>query len=137
MKRNFHFTTHVKSAGLLHKILLSTRIVFLLLLVSAFQAVANKSYIEVTKLTLSMENSSIKEVLSNIEENSEFYFLYSSKVVDVQQKINVDVKNKDIFNVLDEILEETEIQYEVKDRQIILSPKPPMNAKQQYFSKVN
>ena len=103
MKRNFHFTTHVKSAGLLHKILLSTRIVFLLLLVSAFQAVANKSYIEVTKLTLSMENTSIKEVLSNIEENSEFYFLYSSKVVDVQQKVSVNIKNKGIFKVLDEM----------------------------------
>jgi TonB-linked SusC/RagA family outer membrane protein len=76
-----------------------------------------------------MENASLKDVLVNIEDNSEFYFLYSSKVIDVEQKIDVDIKDKDIFNVLGEILEETDIRFDVKDRQILLSPKESKDSK--------
>ncbi len=110
------------NAGMLRKILLTMKVTVFLLLVFSFQVMGVQSYSQATRLSLSMENKSLKEVLGTIEDNSEFYFLYSAKVIDVEQKVNVNAKNETIFNVLDEILEGKNIKYDLKDRQIMLAP---------------
>jgi len=121
MKRTIPFTAKVEIAQKLRKILFVMRLTILVLLFFTMQVLGNNSYSDVTKLSLSMKNTSIKDVLSKIEDDSEFYFLYSSKMIDVEQKINVNIKNKDIFKILDEVLNDKEIEYAVRDRQILLS----------------
>lgn len=98
------------------------RITFLLLICVLIHARAELSYAQSTKVSLDMRNISIENVLSSIEENTEFYFLYNSKLIDVDRKVDVQVKDKPVYAVLDLIFDNTDVSYRVEDRQIILSP---------------
>jgi TonB-linked SusC/RagA family outer membrane protein len=95
------------------------KITLLLLLVSIASVYAVDSYAQATKLTLQFSDKAIKEVLYQVEEQSEFRFFYNENV-NVEQKITVDIKNKTVFDMLDEVLAETDIQYRVIGRQIAL-----------------
>lgn len=95
------------------------KITVFLLLISIAGVYAVDSYAQTTKLTLQLSDKAIKEVLYQVEEQSEFRFFYNENV-NVDRKISIDLKNKTVFNVLDEILQETDIQYRVIGRQIAL-----------------
>ncbi len=92
-----------------------------LFLVSVLGVFANESYSQSTKLTLDLKNASVEKVLSQIEDQSEFYFLYSKKVVDVERKVDITVTEKLITEILDELFAGTDVNYVIKDRQIVLS----------------
>jgi TonB-linked SusC/RagA family outer membrane protein len=80
-------------------------------------------YSQATRMTMQLNDASVREVLNEIEENSEFFFLYNSKLVDVDRKVTVDVNNKQISEVLTDLFRETDVVYSVVDRQIVLTNK--------------
>lgn len=81
---------------------------------------AEVTYAQKTEISVVMR-ATVEEVLHNIEEQSEFYFLYNSKLIDVDRQVEVDARGSDIFSVLDEIFAGTGVSYGVFDRQIILA----------------
>ncbi len=92
---------------------------FLFLFLS--QVWAGSGYSQMTKLTLKMDNVRVIDVLDEIENNSEFYFLFNQKLVDVERKVNVDAKELTIDNILTEMFDETDVHHQVMDRLIILT----------------
>ncbi|MGC9353213.1 MAG: TonB-dependent receptor [Mariniphaga sp.] len=92
---------------------------FLLLCFS--HAWALSGYSQETKLTLKMSDSKIIEVLDAIEEQSEFYFLFNQKLVDVERKVDVDVQEKSIDFILQNLFAGTNVNHMVIDRQIVLT----------------
>jgi TonB-linked SusC/RagA family outer membrane protein len=92
----------------------------LLLLVTIFNVFGSKTYSQFARLNLDMKDVPIQTVLSAIEGQSEFFFLYSSKMIDVFQKVDIQAENQNITEVLDNILAKTEIKYAVKGRQVLL-----------------
>ena len=74
-------------------------------------------------LSLKMLDQSIKEVLEEIESRTDLHFFYNGKLVDVNQLISVDVKEKDVFTTLDHIFKNSNIKYKVVGKDIILSVK--------------
>jgi TonB-linked SusC/RagA family outer membrane protein len=109
--------------GLLLKIPVSMRITILLLIVIIFQAEANSLYSQSAKVSLNMKNATIEDVLNAIENESEFYFLYNSKLIDVDRKVNINVKSESIESVLKSLFGTTDVICKMEDRQIILSKK--------------
>ena len=101
------------------QLLKKMKITVFLFFVSFVGAIAADSYAQSTKLTLQLEGTKIEEVLLQIENQSEFRFFYNEKV-DAKQKVSVNARNKTVFDILDEILEETDIEYRVIGRQIAL-----------------
>ncbi len=100
----------------------SMRLTFYVLLLATIQGLAvNNSYSQTTKLNLNMENTTVREVLSNIEDQSEFYFLYNSKIVKVDRLVSINLKDKRIEEVLETLFKNTDIKYTIVDRQIVLS----------------
>ncbi len=93
-----------------------------LLFVSILSVSAENSYSQNTRLSMEMKEATVEEVLSSIENQSEFYFLYSNKLVDVNRKVSFRVKNNRISTILDHLFADTDIGYVVQGRQIILSP---------------
>ena len=83
---------------------------------------ADNSYSQETKLTIDQREISVNDVLLDIEDQSEFYFLYSNKLVDVDRKVSIRAKEKPVGVILDHLFANTDIRYVVYDRQIILSP---------------
>src|SRR5690606_5075225 len=58
-----------------------------------------------------------------IEERSEYYFLYNSKLIDVDRKMDIQAKEESIASVLNRVFGAENVEYEVKGTQIILHPK--------------
>lgn len=104
------------------KIPISMRMTLLFLFVFAFQLQANNSYSQNTKIALDMKNTSIEKILQTIEEISEYYFLYNSKLIDVDRKVNIRVRNASIASVLDRLFNSESVEYEVRGSQIVLHP---------------
>ncbi|WP_346863399.1 TonB-dependent receptor [uncultured Draconibacterium sp.] len=105
----------------IRKLLRMARLTVFLFLLGISQIFAVESYSQVTKLSLRMSNVKIEEVLERIEDNSEFFFLYNKELVDVTQRVDVEVKDETITRVLDDLLGGTGIIYTISDRQIVLA----------------
>lgn len=86
------------------------------------QAIATNSYSQTARVSVNSNNSTVKEVLLQIEKNSEYFFLYSNKYIDVERRVDVNMTDRKITEVLDELFRNANVKYEIKDRQIILSP---------------
>jgi light-regulated signal transduction histidine kinase (bacteriophytochrome) len=104
------------------------KLISLLLLATIINAFGSKTYSQNTLLNLDMKDVPIQAVLNAIEGQSEFFFLYSSKMIDVTQKVDIRAESKIIYEVLDKLLASTEINYTIKDRQILLVNKDMENA---------
>ncbi|WP_321285882.1 TonB-dependent receptor [uncultured Sunxiuqinia sp.] len=98
------------------------RNVLLIVLVTTFQTFAVETYSQTAKLNLELKNTSLKDVLAKIEEQSNYYFLYNGELIDVDRKIDLSIQNKDVETVLDEIFDDSNVSVLVKERHIILTP---------------
>ncbi|WP_423126965.1 TonB-dependent receptor [Gaoshiqia sp. Z1-71] len=92
-----------------------------LLFISAISVFANKTYSQTKVLNLNLKNSTLKEVFQSIETQSGFYFMYSEKLVDVEREVSINIKDKRINEVLDELFAGTNVSYKLKDRFILLT----------------
>ncbi len=102
------------------KTLLTMKLIFLLICgLGLLTSVAEKSYAQSTKLTFSLKDASIKNVLEHIEKNSEFSFMYENNVVDVNSRVNIEANDETIDVILDRILNES-IEYRVVGKHIVL-----------------
>jgi len=97
------------------------RLIGIFILIGVIQSFAMDSYSQATKLTLKQWNTELEKVLKEIESKSEFLFLYNKDLIDVEQKVSVDVADADINIILSSILEGKNIRYDVFDRQVVLS----------------
>ena len=104
------------------KMLLAMRNSLFLILITAFQALAGGTYAQTARLTLDMKNSSVKEVLQKIEQQSEFYFLYNSELIDVQRKVDLTVEGEKVDVVLAKLFDKENVNVLVRDRHIVLTP---------------
>lgn len=66
-----------------------------------------------------LRDVTVKDIFRYIEQNSEYVFLYASNK-NLSKKVNVDVKNKNVKQILDEVLEHTGLVYEIDGKQIIV-----------------
>ena len=107
------------------------RISVFLLLAAVLQTFANDVYAEKTKLTLDFSQARLVDVLDEIEESSEFYFLYNESLVDTDREVSISIADKKIDKILDELFGETDVVYTITDRKIILAPKSLSESPQQ------
>ncbi|HUX58737.1 MAG TPA: SusC/RagA family TonB-linked outer membrane protein [Bacteroidales bacterium] len=91
-----------------------------LLYITIFSVFGSKTYSQNTRLDLDMKDVPIQTILNSIENQSEFFFLYSTKMIDVTQKVDINVSKKLLPNILDELLADTEIKYVIRNRQVML-----------------
>ena len=92
-----------------------------LVMISMASVLASESYSQTITLNLDKGGATIREVLSKIEDQSEYYFMYSGKVIDVNREVSVHVKNKKIEDVLNSLFAGTNVEYTIKDRIIVLT----------------
>jgi hypothetical protein len=105
------------------KILKVMKISLALLFIAAMQLYAGNTYSQTAKLTLNMQDASIENVLDEIEQQSEFYFVFNYKLVDVDRQVDIVADNQKISDVLASVFTGSGVEFVVLDRQILLSPK--------------
>ncbi len=100
------------------------RISLFLVLISTLQILAGNGYSQSrsTRLTLDMKNVTIKDVLFQIEKQSDFYFLYDSKLIDVHKTVDMVVQDEQVDVILNKLFGQGKVNAVIKDRHIILTP---------------
>jgi TonB-linked SusC/RagA family outer membrane protein len=85
------------------------------------QVLASNSFAQKTKLSLDVKNVSIESVLLDIENQSEYKFIYNKEKVDVDSHVNVQLQDKSVEEALDILLEGRNISYTLFRNNIVLS----------------
>ena len=102
------------------KLLKLMKLTLFVLCLSVFSVMASESYSQATKLSLEMRDASLKNVLTQIEEQSEFHFFYSEDVIDAERKVSVDFRILIWRKILNEIFQGTGVEYKIVGRQVAL-----------------
>lgn len=89
------------------------------------------NYSQFKTLSVSVNNSTLREVLKTIEKSSQFVFFYLDDAVNLERKVSIDSKNKKIEEILSELFEGTSCTYRISDRQIFISGKSSAPSEQQ------
>lgn len=92
-----------------------------LLLVSAFSSRANATA-QVAKVTVQMENVTIDDMIRDVQEKTNYRFLYRVEEVNKYGKKNVDLKEVSIDVFLKQVLNGTSLVYEIENEVIIIRP---------------
>ena len=82
--------------------------------------VSASTYSQNTKLSLTGRNLTIEQALSQIEDQSDFSFFYNIKEVDLSKVVNLEVKNRSIEEVLNLLMEGTDMAYTINNKLIII-----------------
>ncbi len=101
------------------KIILTMKLTFVLLLLSVLQLTASV-YSQNSKLSLDLQNRTVKEVLQKIEEQSEFRFFYNEQFVDLNRKVSVSIENKKVEYVLSQVFAGTRISYKIMENNLVV-----------------
>jgi TonB-linked SusC/RagA family outer membrane protein len=91
-----------------------------LILMTTFISVNANVYSQITRMDLKVQGATVKEILSRIEDQSNYFFMYNDRKIDVARKVDIDLKQADIRSILKIIFEGTNTRYVIKDRQIVL-----------------
>lgn len=91
-----------------------------LFLIMAISARASSIQLD-KKVTLSIQDQSLKFVLEEIKRLTNYSFWYDITVLDAKQKISIKVKDASVKEVLEQICTETGLRYSVDENHIILS----------------
>lgn len=108
---------------ILKKIPLCMRLTAIMLFVCIGLAYASESYSQSATLSLNVNNKTVQDVLDEIEKQSDFHFFYNNKQVNTNRVVSIKSNKKNVFNVLEQLFNGTDISYKVLDKSIILSPK--------------
>lgn len=103
------------------------KLFFLFVLVGTLQLSASV-YSQNTKINLNLKNASLKQVLQEIEKQSDVTFIYSDSNIDVNKAVSVEANNKELGDVLQEIFTEKQVKYSVIDKHVVLSARKPASA---------
>ncbi|MGQ7871338.1 SusC/RagA family TonB-linked outer membrane protein [Sunxiuqinia sp. sy24] len=104
----------------LNQILLKMKLTTFILIFSVIGVFASKGFSQTNRLTMNVQNVRMESFLNLIEEQSLYRFFYSGEI-DVNQMVSVNFDDFPINKVLDQVLPEAGISYEIKGRQVILS----------------
>ena len=119
MKKNFDLW--VCSHPSLKKLIMELKIAVLIVVLSVTNVFAERTYSQVTNVSLKMENATLEKVMDEIERQSEFYFIFNQKQIDVNRVVDIEVENKLISDILPELFKGTNVNYAVLDRKILLT----------------
>ena len=116
---NYAFPVHWERL----KVLFLIMRLFSLLMLLGTLTVSAKSWSQQTKIDLQMQNSSVNDILLSIENGSRYLFIYDAGLINTIERKSIDVKGKNIEEVLDQLFKGTNVAYRISDRQVFLYEK--------------
>ncbi|MFT3949357.1 MAG: TonB-dependent receptor [Agriterribacter sp.] len=117
MKKNrLWYYRHLPTAYL--KVLTVMKLTVLLLMINVCQVMAKANAQE--KVTLNLNKASISQVLSAIEKQGYYRFVYNSSLIDLKQKTTIDARDASIDDVLKNLFNRTILSYNRLDDNLIV-----------------
>ena len=100
--------------------LLIMRTTIFLLFTCVFCSMAELSYTQNARVTINKRNATIKEILNEIEKQTDYLFIYNDEV-NTNEKVSVKAKQEAVSSVLNSMLEDKDMKYSMEGNHIILS----------------
>jgi hypothetical protein len=100
------------------------RLSLFFMVVSTTMAFSAATYSQNTKLSVNLEDATVRDVIKAIEEQSEFLFLYQEGQVDLNRRVSIRAEGKQLQEILDEVFKGTDNIYIVSDRQVVIGKAP-------------
>jgi len=101
----------------------------------AFSMQLNASVVSQEKVNLNLTDASVKKLFKEIEMQTDLGFLYNQDEIKKVKNISIDAHNMSVEEVLNKVLENTDLTYEIDKKVIIIKPKmlapPKKNASEQ------
>jgi hypothetical protein len=107
-----------QKAGLILTIARMMKLTLVFFLFACFQ-VSAKGWSQ-QRITLKMSGAELKKVLFTIEKKTDYRFLFTEDAVKRTPKVNIDVKEATLTEVLDQILKNTSIRYKVMAANLVI-----------------
>ena len=108
----------VAKKPLLSKVLLIMKLTTVLLLFCILQ-VSAKGFGQ-KKLNLKFTKTEISSILTSIEKQTSYRFLYNNNLADLKQKINLTVQEADLKEVLDQMFANTGLLYQFMENNLVV-----------------
>lgn len=96
------------------------RISALLLLIGMISVHAENTFSQNARVTINQKNSRLDNILSEIEKQTDYLFLYTDEV-EISQQTSVKVKAQPVSQVLNDLFSKTHINYVMEGSHIILT----------------
>jgi len=119
MKKHRECNSHVRLLKKLLRIMKLTSFLILAFIISVNASVYSQS----TKLSINVKNGTFIDVLKQIESQSEYYFYYNADEIKELEGVSITVDKKEIKEVLEKLLNGTNLEYKIIDRYIALKKK--------------
>ncbi|MEO8403229.1 MAG: TonB-dependent receptor [Chitinophagaceae bacterium] len=77
------------------------------------------------KINLRLKKTEISDVLRSIEKQTRYRFLYNNNLEDIRYKVNINVKDAALNEVLELVLQRTKLQYQLMNDNLIVIKEDP------------
>ncbi|GAA3653082.1 SusC/RagA family TonB-linked outer membrane protein [Flavivirga jejuensis] len=74
-----------------------------------------------TKISLNLENASVSEFVKNVEDKTDFYFIYQDDIFKEGENVSINVDKMPLDTILAEFEKQTSVVIKVFDNQIVIS----------------
>jgi len=108
--------------GMTQKLLRVMKLTAILLIAACLQVSART---EGQAITLSLKNTALQKVLTEIEKQSGYNFIYGKDLISKADRVSIDVKDASLDKVLGLLFENQPLAYKISENYIVLSPKSP------------
>lgn len=116
--------------------LLTMKISLFLLLFVAFQAYSSTGHSQNARVNISHAKMRVSELLTNIESQTAYLFVYNKKSVDTERIIGVEAHDLTVAEVLQKAFEGTEVNYIMEGNNIVLTRNSDATATTQQTGKI-
>lgn len=96
------------------------RTTFILLFICAFASMAENGHSQNARVTMNKRNSTLQEVLNEIEKQTDYLFIYNNEI-NASEKVSVRARREAVSSVLNSLLADREMVYSMEGNHIILS----------------
>ena len=84
---------------------------------------SNYELLNQTEVSVSINNSTLKELFSQIENQTDLVFIYNNNDFNVNDRVSVNINNESVANILAKVLKDYKLSYTINDRYILLHRK--------------
>ncbi|WP_421918596.1 carboxypeptidase-like regulatory domain-containing protein [Marinifilum sp.] len=92
------------------------------------------TYVQNEKVTLKLKEQTVEEVFEAISKQTDYKFFYNHNQLDLNRKLSVNVADEPVKEVLEQVLIGTNCEYQLYEKQIIITDKKSTPKEQQQKS---
>lgn len=117
----------------LKRLLIMKMLVILLLVVGLTSSYA-ESDAQTTKLNLKVKSGTVKDVIGEIERQTDLSFMYDNNVFNVDRPVSIEVENATVQSLVEKLISGENLKYEMVNRYIVITALNPTTSGQQQKS---